>query len=270
MARKIVLDPITRIEGHLKIEVSLDGDNTVEEAISSGTLFRGIEIILKGRDPRDALRITQRICGVCPTAHSTASALCLDSAFGIADKIPDNGRIIRNLILGSNYLHNHILHFYHLSALDYLDITRAERYDDPELQRLKEFIRRGELAPFLPRLEGDYRLSDEDNRALLLNYIRALDIRRKAHEMLSIFGGKMPHNMGIVAGGATSSPTTEKIASFLWRLNEIRDFIENSYLPDVIRVAKAYQDHFEIGGGWGNFLSFGVFDLDGSEPDYTK
>ena len=236
------IDPITRIEGHLGIEVSIEKD-IVKEAKASGTLFRGFELILKNRDPRDASRLTQRICGVCPAAHSTASALCLDSAFGIADKIPDNGRIIRNLIFGSNFLQSHILHFYHLVALDYVDATKAT----------------GKISPFVPRYEGDYRLSDELNQAAVGHYIQALDIRRKCHEMLAIFGGKMPHNIGIVAGGATEKPDEEKIANFLWRLNEIRDFINQYYIPDVIAVAKTYPDYFEIGKGCGNLLSYGAF-----------
>lgn len=268
--RKIVIDPMTRIEGHLKIEVELDDNNVITEARSSGMLYRGIELILRGRDPRDASRITQRVCGVCPTAHSTASALCLDSAFDIADKVPDNGRIIRNLIFGSNYVHNHILHFYHLAALDYLDVTRAVTYEEHDFDHLREFISRGELAPFVPRYEGDYRLSDDANKALLLHYIQGLDMRRKAQEMLSIFGGKMPLQVGIIAGGVTCEPTTDKIASFLWRLNELREFIANAYIPDVINVAKAYQDYFEIGAGCRNLISYGVFDLDGTNPDYAR
>ena len=122
--RKLVIDPITRIEGHLAIEVMID-DGEVKEAESIGTLFRGIELILEGRDPRDANRITQRICGVCPAVHSKASAMCLDSAFHLNGNIPDNGRIIRNLILGSNFLQSHILHFYHLAALDYVDARKT-------------------------------------------------------------------------------------------------------------------------------------------------
>ena len=119
---RIVIDPVTRIEGHLKIEAVVE-NGEVKEAMSTGNLFRGFELILRGRDPRDAQRLTQRICGVCPTSHSIAATLSLDSAFGIADKIPDNGRILRNLILGAAHIADHILHFYHLVALDYVDIT---------------------------------------------------------------------------------------------------------------------------------------------------
>jgi hydrogenase large subunit len=268
---KIVIDPITRIEGHLRIEVEVE-NGEIKEARSSGTLFRGIEILLRGRDPRDAQQITQRICGVCPTSHSTAAALNLDSAFGIADKIPDNGRLIRNLILGAAHIADHLLHFYHLAALDYVDIARVAKYEgsDTTLNSIKDFIRRGELGPFLPRYEGDYRLSDEVNLQVTAHYAEAFNMRRKAQEMLSIFGGKMPHNVGIVPGGVTATPTVDKMASFLWRLNEIQNFINNTYIPDVLAIAEAYGDYFEIGRGCENLLAYGSYELDGREPDLTK
>jgi hydrogenase large subunit len=262
---------MTRIEGHLKIEVVTE-NGVVKEAQSSGVLFRGLEIILRGRDPRDAQRYTQRICGVCPTSHSIAATLNLDSAFGISDKIPNNGRIIRNLILGAAHVSDHILHFYHLAALDYVDVTKVAKYDgnDPALNSVKEFIKRGELAPFVPRYEGDYRLSDKTNIDALAHYVQALEMRRKGQEMLVIFGGKMPHDMGIIPGGVTETVTVDKIASFLWMLNELRDFVDNAYIPDVLAVAEAYADYFEIGAGCGNLLSYGSFDLEGTNPDYTK
>lgn len=246
---KIVIDPLTRIEGHLKIEVTID-NGVVKEANSAGTLFRGIEIILRGRDPTDATQITQRICGVCPICHATASSLALDSAFDISDKITDNARIIRNLILGANFLQSHILHFYHLAVLD--------------------FVKSPQVSPFIPRYEGDYRLSDDENNKLTQHYLEALEIRRKAHEMLAIFGGKMPHNVGIISGGVTEKPTVDKITNFLWRLNEIREFINNIYLPDVIFVAKKYSDYFEIGKGCKNYLAYGVFDLESTTKDLLK
>ena len=244
MVTKIKIDPITRIEGHLAIEAVID-DGVVKEAKSAGTLFRGFEIILQGRDPRDANRLTQRICGVCPTVHATASALCLDNAFGLGDKISDNGKLIRCLILGSNFLQSHILHFYHLAALDYVDAVGVV----------------GNTAPFVPRYEGDYRVTGEANAELVKHYVKALDIRRKCQEMLAIFGGKMPHSVGIVPGGVTEKPTEDKITNFLWRLNEIKDFIENVYIPDVIAVAKSYDDYFSIGKGCGRLLAYGGFDL---------
>ena len=263
---KIVIEPVTRIEGHLKIEVVIEGGK-VKEARSAGTMFRGFELIMQGRDPRDAPLLTQRICGVCPVAHATASSFCLDDAFGIKDKITPNGRIIRNLILGSNFLQSHVLHFYHLAALDFVDVARAaaKNSDDPGLQSLKDFAGRGKLDPFIPRYEGDYRLPDEVNAGAAKHYLEALEVRRKAHELLAIFGGKMPHQCGIVPGGTTQVPTVDKMTAFLWRLNEIRQFINNKYLPDVVAVAQSYPDHLEIGGGCGNFLSYGVFDLAGSQ-----
>jgi hydrogenase large subunit len=268
---KIVIDPITRIEGHLKVEAMVE-NGEVKEAKSAGTLFRGFEIILKGRDPRDAVRIAQRICGVCPTSHSVASTLCLDSAFGLGGSIPDNGRLIRNLILGAAHIADHILHFYHLTALDYVDVTKVAKYEgnDAALNSVKDFIQRGELGPFMPRYEGDYRFPDAVDQQLVAHYIEALRMRRKAQEMCSIFGGKMPHNMAIVPGGVTEVPTVDKIASFLWRLNELRTFIDQVYLADVLAAAEVYGDYFQIGSGCRRLLSYGSYDLDGKEPDLTK
>lgn len=264
---RIILDPVTRIEGHLKLELTVD-DGIVKEAACSGTLFRGIELILAGRDPLDARHITQRICGVCPTSHSMAAALTLDDALGIKDSIPDNGRILRNLILGAAHLSDHILHFYHLAALDYVDISKAAAYDgtDPAIRLLKAFLERGEASPFFPRYEGDYRLSPEADRELVGHYLQALTFRRKGHELLAVFAGRAPHNPAIVPGGVSEPPTVDKMASFLWRLNEISDFIDNVYIPDVLTVATAYGDYFETGRGCGNLLSFGGFDLDSSAP----
>lgn len=268
---RIVIDPVTRIEGHLKVEVLVDGGQ-VKEARCSGMLFRGFEKILEGRDPRDAQIITERICGVCNHCHTTASALCLDSAFGIADKIPHNGRVIRNLLLGFHQVQDHILHFYHLAALDYVDVTKVADYegDDRVLNSVKAFLQRGELSPFVPRYEGDYRLTPALNRELVAHYVKALEVRRKGHEAVAILGGKVPHACTITPGGATEAVTVDKIASLLWRAKELRQFVEDYYLPDVIRVAEAYSDYFEIGRGCGRYLSYGAFDLDGSNPDYVS
>jgi len=245
MTKKVVkIDPITRIEGHLAIEAVID-DGVVKEAKSAGTLFRGFEIILRNRDPRDANRLTQRICGVCPTSHATASALCLDAAFGLTEKIPDNGKLIRSLILGANFLQSHILHFYHLAAIDYVNTVEAV----------------GKLPPFVPRYEGDYRVSGQANAELVNHYLRALDIRRICQEMLSVFSGKMPHSVGIVPGGITEKITEDKITNFLWRLQEIRDFVDNAYIPDIVAVAKAYDDYLEIGKGCKRLLAYGGLDL---------
>lgn len=271
MASKIVIDPVTRIEGHLKIETVIE-DGVVKDARSTGNLFRGIELILRGRDPRDAQVITQRICGVCPQSHGLAAALNLDSAFGIAGKITDNGRIIRNLIQGAHIVQDHILHFYHLAALDYVDITDVARYDgkDSDLNSLKTFISRGELGPFVPRYEGDYRLPPEANQAAAAHYVQALEIRRTGHEMVSIFSGKIPHSVGIVPGGVTCTPTVDMMTSFLWKLRKLQDFINNVYIPDVLAVAGAYPDYAEIGAGCKNYLTYGQYDLESGQPDVMK
>jgi hydrogenase large subunit len=278
MATKIVIDPVTRIEGHLKIEAVVE-NGVVKEARSSGTLFRGFEILLKGRHPLDAQHLVQRVCGVCPTAHAMAAALNLDSAFGIADQIPENGRIIRNLIAGANYLQSHIIHFYHLAALDYVDISKVANYEgkNRSLLAIKDLIRRAQdvgdsamLGPFYPRYEGDYRLSDEVNQQAVAHYVQALDARRLAHEMSAIFSGKMPHNMAITPGGVTELATVDKIASFTWKLHELQHFIDDVYLPDVFTVANAYPDYFGIGKGPDNLLSYGVFDLEVAQTDLAQ
>jgi len=275
---KIVVDPLTRIEGHLKIEVTVDSGE-ITDARSAGTTFRGFEILLKGRDPFDAQFLVQRICGVCPTAHAMAAALSLDSAFGIADKIPDNGRILRNLIQGANYIQSHILHFYHLAALDYVDVTKVAEYQgkDANLNSIKDFITRATnsnnmsmLSPFYPRYEGDYRLTDDANIVATRHYVEALNMRRLAHEMATLFCGKMPHNVAIVPGGVTEGPTIDKIANFMWKLEELRKFVNDVYLPDVIAVAAAYSDYFAIGKGCGTLYSTGVFDLDTKETNLDK
>ena len=264
----IAIDPITRIEGHMKVEAVVDGGE-VKEARCCGTLFRGFEIILKGRHPLDACRLTQRVCGVCPTAHGTASALCLDQALGVDHEIPDNGRIVRNLLLGSNYLQSHILHFFALAALDYVDVTALADYDgaDSNLKMVRNFIDRGVLSPFVPRYEGDYRCDKPTNVALVQAYLKALHIRRTCHEMLCLFGGKMPHNIGIVPGGVTGQVTPDKIAAFMGKLAEIQDFVDDVYLPTIFTVAGAYADYFAIGAGCKRFLAYGVFNLDHKAAD---
>jgi hydrogenase large subunit len=268
---KIVIDPVTRIEGHLKIETVVE-NGVVKDARSTGNLFRGIELILRGRDPRDAQVITQRICGVCPQSHGVAAALALDSAFGVADKIPDNGRIMRNLIQGAHVAQDHVLHFYHLAALDYVDVTDVAKYagHDSELNSVKDFIARGELGPFVPRYEGDYRLPPEVNQQAVAHYLKALEIRRIGHETVAIFGGKIPHSVGIVPGGVTETPTVDKIAAYLWKVKRLQDFIDNVYIPDVLAVASVYRDYFEIGVGCRNLLSYGAYDLEGGNPDLTR
>ncbi len=277
MTKKIVIDPITRIEGHLKIEVEVE-NGKVSDAKTSGEMFRGWEVILKGRDPRDAQMISQRICGVCPGPHAQASTLCLDDAFGVHP--PENGRLIRNLLLASNLIQSHILHFYHLAALDFVDITAILKYtgNDPALNTLKAWAkdevdsqRPNAVAPFLPRYKGDYIEDTQTNIEAIAHYVKALDMTKKAHEMLCIFGGRMPHEIAIMPGGVCERPTVDKITSFLYRLKELQSFIDNVYIPDVIAVAKAYPKYFEIGKGCGNLLSYGVFEenVEGTKKHFS-
>ena len=264
----VVIDPVSRIEGHLKVETVVE-DGVVKDARTSGTLWRGFEQILVGRYPVDAVRITQRVCGVCPTVHATASSFCLDDALGVAGQIPENGRLVRNLVLASNFLQSHILHFFTLAALDFVDVTAVADYDgdDSDLKAVKAFIGRGALAPFTPRYEGDYRCTKAENTLLARNYLRALHVRRTAHEMLSVFGGKMPHNVDIVPGGVTTNVTADKIATFAGKLAEIEAFVEDAYLPSVLIVAGRYGDYFDIGAGCRRFLSYGGFNQDSASSD---
>jgi hydrogenase large subunit len=267
---KIVIDPVTRIEGHLKIECTVE-NGVVKDARATGNLFRGLEIILRGRDPRDAQIIAQRICGVCPQSHGIAATLNLDSAFGISGKIPDNGRIIRNMIHGAHLVQDHILHFYHLAALDYVNVADVAKYEgnDSQLNSVKDFIARGELGPFLPRYEGDYRLPPAVNQQAVAHYVKALEMRRIGHEAVSIFSGKIPHSVGVVPGGVTSVPTADNIMAYIWKMKILQDFVNDVYIPDVLAVAGAYMDYAGIGVGCQNLLSYGLYDLDGKNPDYA-
>ena len=269
MAKQVItVDPLTRIEGHLKIKVEVE-NGKVTNAFSSGEMFRGWEIILRERSPMDAPPIVQRICGVCPMPHGTGSVLALDDAFGV--KPPANGRIIRNLMLGAEFIHSHILHFYHLAALDFVDITAILNYKgiDPKLNKIKDWVKsdidagiKSAGAPFLPRYEGDYIKDDATNIAAIANYIKALEVRRKAHEMLAIFGGKNPHCQTLFAGGVATQLNLDRIVAFKSRLAEVKSFIDNVYLPDVVAVASLFPDYFKIGKGVGNFLTYGGFPLD--------
>ncbi len=243
---KIAIDPMTRIEGHLKIEAVVDNKKVIE-ARAEGTLYRGFEQILVGRNPLDAVQITQRFCGVCPTPHAIASSQALENAFGIMP--PPNGRVIRNIMQGANYLQSHILHFYHLASLDY--------------------FRGPDVPPFVPRYESDYRVPKTVHDTLVEHYVLAYQMRLKAHELCSIWSGKMPHMASIVPGGVTIQPRIDNITTSLWRLKELREFVDNVYIPDVYTIAEVYRDYFQIGTGCKRLLSFGLFDLD-SEPDVTK
>lgn len=267
-----VIAPVTRLEGHLGIRLEINGGK-VENAFCSGEMFRGFEIILKGRDPLDAQQITQRICGVCPISHGMASVLAQEDAYGIAP--PDNGRIARNLILAANYIHSHIIHFYQLSALDFIDIAAITKYQgkDPALNELKRWAsfelssnKIFPVSPFLPRFKGEYVEDTDLNLTAIKHYLEALDMRATAHKLAALFSGKMPHAMTLIPGGITEKITALSIAAADSLLTRLEHFIDTAYLPDVIAVAQGFPSYFEIGKGHGHFLSYGVF----SEGDSGK
>jgi hydrogenase large subunit len=240
-----VMDPVTRIEGHLKVEIEIDtseGQQQIVDARCSGTLFRGFETLLQGRSPLDAPLITQRICGVCPISHGQTAVLALEN---VSEWLPPaNARLMRNLTLGANFVQSHILHFYLLAALD--------------------FVSGPESAPWSPAWQADMR---DGLAAVSANLPAAIGARRKAHEMGAVFGGKMPNSSSYIPGGFTAVPTLADITRFRNYLNELKDFISNTYIPDVERVGEVYSDYYQIGSGSGNLLAFGVFEMDDAYSD---
>ncbi len=265
MAQSVLVDPVTRIEGHLSIRVEVE-DGLVTRAESAGESFRGFEAILKGRKPLDAQHITQRICGVCPVEHAVASVLAQDQACGVSP--PDNGRLIRNIVAAANFIQSHILHFYTLSAIDFIDITAILQYQgkDAAMNYLKGWVQ-SELsstnyypaAPFLPRMSGDYLADSELNLAAIRNYLKALEMRSEASKLGGLLGGKLPHVASIIPGGATIRIGGRMIAECLAIIRKLRDFIDKCYVPDVVAVASAFPQYYQIGRGPGNFLAYGVF-----------
>lgn len=245
-----VMDPVTRIEGHMKVEVTINqvsGVTQVVDAKCTGTLFRGFEKILIGRDPKDAVYVTERICGVCPVSHGMAATLAAEAAARITP--PSNGRIIRNLVLASNYIQSHLLHFYLLAAIDYVKAPNS--------------------APWVPAWNPtdtahgqslDFR-SDPTLDAVSSHIPEAVEMRRSAHQMGAIFGGKLPAPANFMAGGSSSVPNASRISAFRSYLAGLQQFINNVYIPDVQAVANIYSDYKQIGKGSGNLLSYGVFDL---------
>lgn len=245
MATTFTIDPVTRLEGHLKVEVTVETVGSVQQVIdakSSGTMFRGFENILSGRDPLDAPHITQRICGVCPVSHGMAASLNLENAFGQTP--PDNGRILRNLILGANFIQSHILHFYHLAALDYINTQGIL-----------------DMPPWSARFVTPDMVSGSLAQTLVNHYIQALAIRRKAHQMGAIFGAKLPCPPTFTPGGCTEIADTAKIAAYRSLLNEIKTFIDTVFLPDIQILGQAFSQYYQLGQGSGKLLAYGVFDL---------
>ncbi|OPX27250.1 MAG: hydrogenase 2 large subunit [Campylobacteraceae bacterium 4484_166] len=290
MSKHIIVDPITRIEGHLRIEAIIGDDNVIKDAYASSTMFRGIEAILKGRDPRDAGLLSMRICGVCTGTHYQRSIEAVEDAFDIT--IPKNARIVRNLIQGALYLHDHVVHFYHLHGLDWVDITSALKADPQKAveesfkwsdtpysvgkadlikvqQRLTKFVKEGRLGIFSNAYWGNksYKLTPEQNLIATAHYLQALDLQRDAAKLMAIFGGKMPHPQSLIVGGVTCVQDIQnpaRIALFKTLLKKFTDFIKTAYLPDLTMAGVAYVGEALDGTGAGlkNFLSYGDFRLD--------
>ncbi len=284
---RIVIDPITRIEGHLRIEVEVS-NGQVTNAWSSGTMFRGVEMILKGRRPEDAQHFTQRLCGVCTYVHASTSVRCVEDALAI--QIPENARVIRNLLMGAQFLQDHIVHFYHLHALDWVDVISAlsadpiatealarlvspsaKNIDFGAVQRkLQGFASSGQLGPFAGGYWGHpaYQLAAEDNLLLTAHYLEALRQQVRTARMHAIFGGKNPHPQSLMVGGVTCryDLTPGRVAEFRSLLDETKQFIDTIYVPDVIHLAKKYTDWQSLGGS-PNFLAFGEFPEGMQEPD---
>ncbi len=288
--RRIVVDPITRIEGHLRIEVNVDQKNVITNAVSTGTMWRGLEVILKGRDPRDAWAFTERICGVCTGVHAMASVRAVEDAIGI--KIPDNANIIRNLMHATLYAQDHLVHFYHLHALDWVDVVSAVKADPRrtselaqsispwpnssvgyyrDLQsRLKRFVESGQLGPFKNGYWGHpgYKLPPEANLMAVGHYLEALDFQREIVKIQTIFGGKNPHPNWLVGGVPSPINLDSPGAINMERLNmvariidETITFIDQVYIPDLLAIASFYKDWAKWGGGISsqNVLAYGEF-----------
>ena len=276
MARSII-DPITRIEGHLRAEMEVT-DGVVTDAWVSGGCFRGMELVVRDRTPEDAAFIVQRICGVCPVSHMHASSIAAEKAYGIS--IPNNARIIRNLIEGSQFLHSHILWFYNLAGLDYVTPLNALSADPvaaydlaTELgtpsadfvglqDRLKKFAENGQLSIFSGNWfdTGEYNLTPEADLILTAHYLEALQMQAKASEIAGLLGGKMPHIMTIIPGGTAFVPTAEKLDDLKGLVDELYTWVANTMIPDTLAVAKFYPEATTFGKGCGRYGAWGVFE----------
>ena len=285
---RVIVDPVTRIEGHLRIEAEVDG-GVVRDAWSSSTMFRGIELILKGRDPRDAWAFTQRICGVCTTVHAIASIRAVENAIGSAP--PPNVRLLRNLIIAAQCVQDHVVHFYHLHALDWVDIVSALSADPAKTSalaqslsdwplssptyfagvrdRVKAFVERGQLGPFANAYWGHpaYRLPPEANLMAVAHYLEALDWQREFIKLHAVLGGKNPHLQSFLVGGMSTpiDPNSQSalnagtIAELKQLVARARDFVVRVYIPDLLAVAGFYKDWAGHGKGVGNYLVYGEY-----------
>jgi hydrogenase large subunit len=270
MAKKITIDPMTRIEGHLKIDVEIE-NGKVKNAWSSGTMARGFEAMLIGKDPRDASFVTSRFCGVCYSVHQICSARALDAAFGA--KVPWPGDLIRNLVMGAEYIYDHMIHFYQLSALDYIDIMAIANYKgkDKDLLAVKDkivgLVKAKDTFPLTPRYKpDDFSVNDPEIVTMAVkHYIDALKMNAKARNMGAIWGGRTPHYQNIVVGGVTSLPDINQVARFRTMLDEQKRFVEEVYIPDVLLFGTGplwKLAELGVGGGHYNYLAYGDFPKD--------
>ncbi len=288
MANRIVVDPITRIEGHLRIEAESDANNVIQTAYSSGTMVRGIEIILRGRDPREAWAFAQRACGVCTTVHAFASIRSVEDALNI--RIPNAANLIRNIMIGQQYVHDHVMHFYHLQALDWVDVVsslKADPQKTSEIQRslsdwpnsspgyfgtvqkkVQAIVDSGQLSIFTNGYWGHpaYKLPPEVNLLAVAHYLEALDWQANVVQIHTIFGGKNPHPNFVVGGVPMPIDTNSGTALNAEMLSIINDsitrmttFVDQVYLPDLLAIAPYYLDYASLGEGLGNFLTWGEF-----------
>ena len=285
MNARVVVDPITRIEGHLRIEAQMDG-NRIKDAYSSGTMVRGIEIILRDRDPRDAWAFAQRICGVCTLVHGIASVRAVENAIGA--KVPENAELIRNLMIGAQYIHDHVMHFYHLHALDWVDVVSALSADPAKTaelaqslsnyprssvghftdvqNRVRTFVEAGQLGIFANGYWGhpEYRLPPEANLMAVAHYLDALEWQRDVARLHAIFGGKNPHPNFVVGGvpspidlNSDSAINSKRLAEVQDIITTMKSFVAQTYVPDTLAIASFYKDWFFRGEGLGNFLCVG-------------
>lgn len=277
----IVIDPVTRIEGHLRMETEIL-NGRVSNAWSCGTLFRGIEPILKDRDPRDAWMFTQRLCGVCTYVHGVSSVRSVENALAIS--IPKNARVIRNLLMGSQYIHDHIVNFYQLQLVDWVDVVSAlsadpaaavsvDRQINPTRtrdasffatvkQRLQTFAESGQLGPFANGYWGHpaYILTPEENLVFMADYLEALRVQVQVVHMHAILGGKNPHPQTMIVGGVTLNKDLKapRISEFNNHIAVAKKFVDDYYLPDTVYLLRRYKEYSTI-GEVGNLMSFGEF-----------
>jgi hydrogenase large subunit len=291
MPNRIVIDPITRIEGHLRIEIEVK-DGKVSDAYSAGTMVRGFEIILRGRDPRDAWAFTERACGVCTTVHALASVRTVEDALGVA--VPPNAELVRNLMFCAQYMQDHVVHFYHLHALDWVDVVSALKADPKKTseiaqsisdwpkssskyfadvqKRLQTFVASGQLGIFANGYWGHpaYKLPAEVNLLGVTHYLEALEWQKEIVKVHTIFGGKNPHPNYLVGGAAcavnvddANALNVERLAYVGTLLNQAQEFVEKVYLPDLLAVAGFYKDWGAVGGGLPNYLAYGDLPANG-------